>query len=61
MSELVTKLICIKEAIMPGRGHFQPGDEIVDPELIEAIGVNHPFFQIADPQPPAEEPKQEGN
>jgi hypothetical protein len=58
------KLICVKEAIMPGRGHFKPGDVIEDPALIEAIGQNHPFFISGDDVPEstqAAESNQEGN
>ncbi len=59
------KLICVKEAIMPGRGHFKPGDEVIDADLIEAIGPNHPFFIVGDEVPteaePAAETNQEGN
>lgn len=38
------RLICAKEAVMPGLGHFKPGDIITEPALIERIGKNHPFF-----------------
>lgn len=63
MSEQPKKLICIKEAVMPGRGHFKPGDEIIDPELIALIGPAHPFFTVADESvtEPAVESNQEGN
>lgn len=56
MSEQVKKLICVKEAILPGRGHFKPGDEIVDAELIAYIGENHPFFTAEEA-----DTNQEGN
>ena len=61
MSELPKKLICVKEAVMPGRGHFKPGDEIEDPELIAVIGENHPFFINGDAVQETQETNQEGN
>ena len=58
MSEL-KKLICIREAVMPGLGHFKPGDVITDPDLIERIGEGHPFFSAN--AAPEETPTEEGN
>ncbi len=66
MTERPAKLICVKEAVMPGLGHFHPGDEIIEPELIEAIGKNHPFFEVSgidrrEDAPAEPETNKEGN
>ncbi len=59
----VSRLICVKEAVMPGLGHFQPGDIITDPAMVERIGPNHPYFSADVPaeEAPSPEPKEEGN
>lgn len=41
------KLICIKECVAPGYGHFKGGDVITDPALVDRFSDN-PHFEIKE-------------